>query len=258
MEKAPKIQCVNVTKSYRDHTVLKQVNLECGSGEIAGIIGRNGAGKTVLFKAICGLTAIDSGEILIDGEKKSSGAILQSVGVIIEEPAFLAHTSGYKNLEYLYMIRNRVNREHLNRVLSQVGLDPNSKKPVDKYSLGMRQRLRIIPFLGLFTGPRTTPAEKAVGRAGKLRIDAVIGISMLHPVREVGAGAVARAAADHLVCIGDSDGILGVGIGEHPALIHPVIPALRPPPLHMIAPRLVVGGQLHQAQIRPVVGIHIA
>lgn len=143
MEKAPKIQCVNVTKSYRDHTVLKQVNLECGSGEIAGIIGRNGAGKTVLFKAICGLTAIDSGEILIDGEKKSSGAILQSVGVIIEEPAFLAHTSGYKNLEYLYMIRNRVNQEHLNRVLSQVGLDPNSKKPVDKYSLGMRQRLAI-------------------------------------------------------------------------------------------------------------------
>lgn len=147
MEKAPKIQCVNVTKSYRDHTVLKQVNLECGSGEIAGIIGRNGAGKTVLFKAICGLTAIDSGEILIDGEKKSSGAILQSVGVIIEEPAFLAHTSGYKNLEYLYMIRNRVNREHLNRVLSQVGLDPNSKKPVDKYSLGMRQRLAIAQVI---------------------------------------------------------------------------------------------------------------
>lgn len=143
MEKVPKIKCVDVTKAYRDHTVLKQVNLECGRGEITGIIGRNGAGKTVLFKAICGLTAIDSGEILIDGEKKSSGAILQSVGVIIEEPAFLAHTSGYKNLEYLYMIRNRVNQEHLNQVLSQVGLDPNSQKPVDKYSLGMRQRLAI-------------------------------------------------------------------------------------------------------------------
>lgn len=143
MENTPRIKCVNVMKTYRDHTVLKQVNLECRSGEIAGIIGRNGAGKTVLFKAICGLTAIDGGEILIDGEKRNNGKISQSVGIIIEEPAFLAHTSGYKNLEYLYMIRNKVNREHLKQVLSRVGLDPDAKKPVDKYSLGMRQRLAI-------------------------------------------------------------------------------------------------------------------
>ena len=143
MEKAPKIQCVNVTKAYREHTVLNQVDLECESGEIAGIIGRNGAGKTVLFKAICGLTAIDGGKILIDGEERRNGEVLQSVGIVIEEPAFLAHASGYKNLEYLYMIRNRNNREHLNQVLSQVGLDPDAKKPVEKYSLGMRQRLAI-------------------------------------------------------------------------------------------------------------------
>ena len=143
MEKAPKIRCVNVTKAYREHTVLKQVDLECESGEIAGIIGRNGAGKTVLFKAICGLTAIDGGKILIDGEERRNGEVLQSVGIVIEEPAILAHASGYKNLEYLYMIRNRNNREHLNQVLSQVGLDPDAKKPVEKYSLGMRQRLAI-------------------------------------------------------------------------------------------------------------------
>lgn len=143
MEKAPKIRCVNVTKAYREHTVLKQVDLECESGEIAGIIGRNGAGKTVLFKAICGLTAIDGGKILIDGEERRNGEVLQSVGIVIEEPVFLAHASGYKNLEYLYMIRNRNNREHLNQVLSQVGLDPDAKKPVEKYSLGMRQRLAI-------------------------------------------------------------------------------------------------------------------
>lgn len=129
MEKAPKIQCVNVTKAYREHTVLNQVDLECESGEIAGIIGRNGAGKTVLFKAICGLTAIDGGKILIDGEERRNGEVLQSVGIIIEEPAFLAHASGYKNLEYLYMIRNRNNREHLKQVLSQVGLDPDAKSP---------------------------------------------------------------------------------------------------------------------------------
>ena len=97
----------------------------------------------MLFKAICGLTAIDGGKILIDGEERRNGEVLQSVGIIIEEPAFLAHASGYKNLEYLYMIRNRNNREHLKQVLSQVGLDPDAKKPVEKYSLGMRQRLAI-------------------------------------------------------------------------------------------------------------------
>ena len=80
---------------------------------------------------------------------------------------------------------------------------------------------------------------------------------MLHRVREVGAEAVAGAAADHLSGVGDGDRVLGVGVGEHPAFINPVILALRPPPLHMIAPRLVVGGQLHQAQVRPVVRIHI-
>ena len=81
---------------------------------------------------------------------------------------------------------------------------------------------------------------------------------MLHRVREVGAEAVACAAADHLASVGDGDRVLGVGIGEHPALVNPVIPALRPPPLHMIAPRLVVGGQLHQAQVGTVMGINIA
>ena len=121
---------------------LTNVNLECRQGEITGIIGRNGAGKTVLFKAICGLLSLDSGEILIGGQKRQAD-ILPSAGVIIEEPAFLKNYSGIQNLEYLYMLNNKNDRLHLETVLEKVGLDAKSKKHVGRYSMGMRQRLAI-------------------------------------------------------------------------------------------------------------------
>ena len=122
--------------------MLADVNLECRQGEITGIIGRNGAGKTVLFKAICGLLSLDSGEILIGGKKRQAD-ILPSAGVIIEEPAFLKNYSGMQNLEYLYMLNNKDDRVHLETVLEKVGLDAKSKKHVGRYSMGMRQRLAI-------------------------------------------------------------------------------------------------------------------
>ena len=118
--------------------------MECRQGEITGIIGRNGAGKTVLFKIICGLLSLDSGEILINGIKRERQAdVLPSVGIIIEEPAFLKNYSGIKNLEYLYMINNKNNRQYLESIMEKVGLDPKSKTHVGKYSMGMRQRLAI-------------------------------------------------------------------------------------------------------------------
>lgn len=116
--------------------------MECGQGEITGIVGRNGAGKTVLFKAICGLLSLDSGEILIDGEKRKRD-VLPSAGIIIEEPAFLKNYTGMQNLEYLYMINHKRDRSYLEGIMERVGLDPRSKKHVGNYSMGMRQRLAI-------------------------------------------------------------------------------------------------------------------
>ncbi|MGN0483419.1 MAG: ABC transporter ATP-binding protein [Lachnospiraceae bacterium] len=143
-EMPPKIQISHINKAFKDHAVLKDVSLTCRSGEITGIIGRNGAGKTVLFKILCGLLTMEDGEIFIDGKKREKTAeMLPSAGVIIEEPAFLGRYSGMKNLEYLYMIRNKKNRVHLRAVMQKVGLDPDSKKHVNCYSLGMRQRLAI-------------------------------------------------------------------------------------------------------------------
>lgn len=138
------IKVKDVCKYFGKTQVLDHVNMECRQGEITGIIGRNGAGKTVLFKIICGLLSLDSGEILINGIKRERQAdVLPSVGIIIEEPAFLKKYSGIKNLEYLYMINNKNNRQYLESIMEKVGLDPKSKKHVGKYSMGMRQRLAI-------------------------------------------------------------------------------------------------------------------
>lgn len=131
-------------KSFQDKKVLNQVSITCEAGKIYGIIGYNGSGKTVLFKCICGFIKPDKGDIFVNGIKQGSKKFtLHNVGVIIEEPAFLKHKSGFKNLDYLYKINHKADKEHLYEVLRQVGLDPYDRKRVEKYSLGMKQRLAI-------------------------------------------------------------------------------------------------------------------
>ena len=138
------IRVKNASKRFRGHEVLKKASLTCESGHIYGIIGYNGSGKTVLFKSICGLYRLDEGEIWIGNKKmKRDIDMLTEAGIIIEEPSFLRNYSGFKNLDFLYRIRNRKDKEHLYEVMRKVGLDPLSKKRVCNYSLGMRQRLAI-------------------------------------------------------------------------------------------------------------------
>ena len=138
------IQVEHACKSFKKQQVLKDVSLTCRQGEICGIVGHNGSGKTVLFKCICGLLYLDSGSIFIRDKKMHKDIdMLNEAGVIIEEPAFLGNSSGYKNLDYLYQLRHKKNKEHLYNILEKVGLDPKSKKKVKNYSMGMRQRLAI-------------------------------------------------------------------------------------------------------------------
>lgn len=146
-EKKVKIKVVNANKSFKTQQVLKDVCIECNTGEITGIVGRNGSGKTVLFKIICGLLVLDSGEVQIDGNVRKRGEILKEAGVIIEEPAFLRNYSAYKNLELLYIINHKRDKKYLEGILETVGLDPKSKKHVGKYSMGMKQRLALAQAL---------------------------------------------------------------------------------------------------------------
>lgn len=136
------VEVTNAVKRFRETTALNQVTINFEKGRIHGIIGRNGSGKTVLFKCICGFMQLDSGSIRIDG-KPVKPAQAQDIGIIIENPGFIGSLSGFKNLQLLASIRRKLSKEDIRQALLQVGLDPDNKKQVRKYSLGMRQRLAI-------------------------------------------------------------------------------------------------------------------
>lgn len=138
------IKVDNAVKKFDKYIVLDHVNITCNKGEICGIVGRNGSGKTVLFKSICGFVKLNEGTITVNGKVMGKDLrVLKKAGIIIEEPGFLRNKSGMKNLEYLYMINNKRDKKYLRSVMKNVGLDHYSRKKVGKYSLGMRQRLAI-------------------------------------------------------------------------------------------------------------------
>ena len=138
------IEVQNVVKRFRDQVVLKNVSILFEKGKIHGIVGRNGSGKTVLFKCICGLMHPEEGVILVNGKRVGRDVDMpEDIGAIIEAPGFLPNYSGYKNLRFLANIRRKIGKEEILNVLKTVGLDPESRKHVGKYSLGMRQRLGI-------------------------------------------------------------------------------------------------------------------
>lgn len=138
------IMIEHISKSFRKIPVLTDVSAGFERGKIHGIIGHNGSGKTVLMKIICGLTDADSGEVFINGERQKNGSAYKfNIGAIIETPGFLPTQSGFKNLQYLASIHNKIGDEEIKNVMKQVNLEPDDKKPVGKYSLGMRQRLGL-------------------------------------------------------------------------------------------------------------------
>lgn len=138
------IEVNHISKSFKKQQVLHDVSLSCESGKIYGIVGYNGSGKSVLFKCICGYYRVDEGSILVRDQKIGVDVdMIRNAGIIIEEPAFLKQYSGLKNLDFLYRLNHKSDREHLRQAMEQVGLDPDSGKPVGKYSLGMKQRLAI-------------------------------------------------------------------------------------------------------------------
>ena len=138
------ISVQNLSKTFGDTTVLRDVSREFEEGRVHGIVGNNGSGKTVLMKCICGFLPPSKGRILVRGRQVGRDMDFpDDTGIIIETPGFLPGLTGLKNLELLASLRRRVDREGIRDTIRRVGLDPDSKKPVGKYSLGMRQRLGI-------------------------------------------------------------------------------------------------------------------
>ncbi|MGN0340903.1 MAG: ABC transporter ATP-binding protein [Lachnospira sp.] len=137
------IELTNVSKTIKGTVVLDNINLRMESGKVYGLKGKNGSGKTMLMRAICGLISTD-GTVNINGEILGKEiSFPRSIGVLIENPSFISNYTGFKNLKVLASIQNRINDEDIKNALIKVQLDPDDKRTYRKYSLGMKQKLGI-------------------------------------------------------------------------------------------------------------------
>ena len=133
-----------VSKSIYGVPIINSVSMTLVSGNVYGFQGINGSGKTMLMRLICGLIYPTKGEIIIDGKRLGKEITFpQSVGLLLENPAFLDSYTGYENLEMLASIKNIITREEIHEAITSVGLDPLDKRKYKKFSLGMKQRLGI-------------------------------------------------------------------------------------------------------------------
>ncbi|MFQ6862241.1 MAG: ATP-binding cassette domain-containing protein [Beduini sp.] len=131
-------------KTLNKNKILEDINLKLESGNIYGFYGRNGSGKTMLFRAITTQIYPTSGDIRIDNRSIiNEGYDLSLLGVLIENPGFFPYLSGYENLKLLYTINNKNNKQVIMEALKKVGLENVANKPYRTYSLGMKQRLGI-------------------------------------------------------------------------------------------------------------------
>lgn len=138
------ISVMNLKMNFGEEQVLKGISREFEAGKIHGIVGNNGSGKTVLMKCICGFLSPTEGRVVVDGKTIGKDVDFpENIGIIIETPGFLPGLTGIKNLKVLASLKRKIGDEEIRNVIRKVGLDPDLKKPVSKYSLGMRQRLGI-------------------------------------------------------------------------------------------------------------------
>ncbi|QAA35227.1 ABC transporter ATP-binding protein [Clostridium manihotivorum] len=134
----------NYTKKFHNETVLNNITLSIEEGKCYGFVGRNGSGKSLLFKALCGFIRASSGDVYVNGMKIGTEIDFpENTGILIESPGFLPSYSALDNLKFLASINNKIQDNQIIDTLKLVGLDPANKKKVKNFSLGMKQRLGI-------------------------------------------------------------------------------------------------------------------
>ncbi len=158
-----------VSKSFDDAEVLHDINLEFKEGHIYGFVGRNGSGKSVLFKILCGLYFPTTGSVVIDGVDIHKNNIFpNNMRVLIEKPNFLPNLTGLENLKLLASIQNKITEDDIIDILNKLNLKDDMNKLYHKYSLGMKQKLAIgqvlmeDPEIMIFDEPFNGIEEKTV------------------------------------------------------------------------------------------------
>lgn len=159
----------NYTKKIKKRTVLDNINLTFDKGKIYGLVGKNGCGKTMLLRGICGFITASQGEIIINNIKVGNGKFAPSFGTVIENTELYNYLTAFENLSLLSSFsKNRVDKEVINYWIKRFGLEPTSKKKYDEFSLGMRQRLSLAqafmeqPELIVLDEPTNALDEKGI------------------------------------------------------------------------------------------------
>lgn len=138
------LKAKKISKVIRGKKILSDINLELCDGNIYGIVGANGSGKTMLFRALSGLMSVTSGKVTWNGKVlRQDFAVLPSLGIMLENVGLYSNMTGMQNLRYLASLKNKIQDKEIRRALERVGLDPDDRRKYQKYSLGMKQRLAI-------------------------------------------------------------------------------------------------------------------
>ncbi len=170
------IKMNNVCKKVKGADLLSDISLTMESGNIYGFVGDNGAGKTVLFKILLGLMKKTSGSITINGAELND--LLQDVGFVIERPEYIPYYNAFKNLAVIAAYHKKADHARIREVLTMFGLEPEDKKTVGKYSLGMKQKLALAmafledPAILILDEPLSALDESSVSHAREKILEA--------------------------------------------------------------------------------------
>lgn len=139
------IELRNISKSFGSKSIYQDVSLEVSEGECIGFVGKNGAGKSVLFQIMTGLLKPDAGEVYVNGVKLGERGrdFPENIGILINEPGYVGYQTGFRNLQMLAQIKDIIDDDDIRETMKLVGLNPDDKTPVRKYSMGMKQKLGI-------------------------------------------------------------------------------------------------------------------
>lgn len=168
----------NISKTIQKKKILSDINLHLYSGKIYGFVGRNGSGKTMLFRALSGLMSVDSGRIALDGKiLHKDFNVLPSLGIVLENAGLYPGLTGEENLMYLANLTKRIGKDEVREAICRVGLEPEDKRTYVKYSLGMKQRLAIAqavmerPDVIMLDEPTNALDEKGVEEIRKIILE---------------------------------------------------------------------------------------
>lgn len=173
------LEITNLNKEIGKTMILQNINMQMEQGEIYGLMGINGSGKTMIMRCMCGLVRPTNGSVKINGKELGKDIDFpQSLGALIENPGFIEHYSAIDNMKALASIRKKAGELEIKELLQRVGLDDKDKKKVKKYSLGMRQKLGIAmalledPDMIILDEPFNALDEKSVEIVKQIILDA--------------------------------------------------------------------------------------